>query len=102
MATRITMIIADDHALFIEGLKLLLKEEPDMEIMDVANDGRELLTLLQKQQPQIVLLDINMPGLNGLAAARFIKQSYTSIKIIMLSTYQEDHLIEKARQHGAN
>lgn len=98
----ISIIIADDHALFIDGLKLLLKEEQDIIILDVANDGKELLDILGKQLPEIVLLDINMPGINGLEAARLIKQSYSAVKIIMLSTYSENHLIEKAKQYGAN
>lgn len=101
MSTPITIIIADDHAMFIEGLRLLLKEESDVIILDIAHDGKELLSLLQKQQPQIVLLDINMPGMNGLETAKYIRQSYRSIKVIILSTYQEEHLIEKAKQNGA-
>jgi two-component system nitrate/nitrite response regulator NarL len=102
MSAPITIIIADDHALFIEGLKQLLQAEQDISILDVANDGKELLTILQKQLPQMVLLDINMPGINGLETARYIKQSYNSVKIIMLSTYNEDHLVEKAKEYGVN
>lgn len=102
MSTRIHIVIADDHALFIEGLKLLLEGEPDIPVVDIANDGKELLSVLQKQLPQLVLLDINMPGMNGLEAAKYIKQSHSSVKIIMLSTYREEHLIEKAKQYGAN
>lgn len=98
----IHIIIADDHVLFIDGLKLLLKDEEGILVGDVANDGKELLDLLQYQKPDIILLDINMPKMNGLEAARNIKQSYPCIKIIILSTYNEDHLIEKAKQYGAN
>ncbi len=98
----IHLIIADDHSLFIDGLKLLLRDESDITVDDVANDGKELLSLLQRQTPNIVLLDINMPKLNGLEASRHIKKSYPGIKIIILSTYKEDHLIEKAKQYGAN
>lgn len=102
MPTPIDLIVADDHSLFIEGLQLLLKSEPDIAISAVAYSGKELLALLQKRRPQMVLLDINMPGINGLETARYIKQSYNDVKIIMLSTYQEEHLIEKAKQYGAN
>ena len=98
----INLIIADDHTLFIDGLKLLLKDEPDMNVVEVANDGKELLGLLSNHKADIILLDINMPNLNGLDAARFVKQSYPLLKIIMLSTYNDEHLVEKAKKLGAN
>jgi DNA-binding NarL/FixJ family response regulator len=100
--TKIKIIIADDHTLFINGLKLLLKEEPWIEVIDVANDGRELLDILTKTTPDLILLDINMPAMNGLDAARYIKQTHSSIKLIILSTYNEDHLVDKAKQVGIN
>jgi two-component system nitrate/nitrite response regulator NarL len=98
----INLIIADDHMLFVEGLRSLLKDEADMHILDVANDGRELLSFLHSVQPDLVLLDINMPKLNGLDAARYIRQSFNSLKIIMLSTYNDEHLIEKSKALGVN
>ena len=100
MSTRI--IIADDHNLFINGMQLLLKEESWIEIIDIANDGKELLALLGRHQPDIVLLDINMPLLNGLDAAGHIKRTFPKVKLIILSTYNEDHLIEKAKKIGVN
>lgn len=100
--TKIKIIIADDHTLFINGLKLLLKEEHWIEVIDVANDGRELLDILTKTTPDLILLDINMPAMNGLDAARYIKQTHSSIKLIILSTYNEDHLVDKAKQVGIN
>lgn len=98
----INLVIADDHKLFIDGLCSLLKDEADMHIMDIANDGKELLSILQSVKPDIVLLDINMPGLNGLEAAKYIKQSHPSLKIIMLSTYNDEHLVDKSKSLGAN
>lgn len=102
MQDKIKIIIADDHNLFIDGLKLLLKDEPDMVVIDIANDGRELLAILPRTVSDIVLLDVNMPNLNGLDTARYIKQSYPSVKTIMLSTYNDEHLIEKAKALGVN
>jgi two-component system nitrate/nitrite response regulator NarL len=98
----IKIIIADDHNLFIDGLKLLLKDEQDMEVVEIANDGKELLAILQNSMADIILLDINMPQLNGLDALRHIKQSKPLAKIIMLSTYNDEHLVEKAKTAGAN
>lgn len=102
MNQQIRLMIADDHLLFIDGLKLLLKEEEDICVTGVAHNGKELLQVLPKEQPDVVLLDINMPGLNGLEAARHIKTFRPQVKVIMLSTYNEDHLVEKAKQYGAN
>jgi len=102
MENKIQVIIADDHMLFIDGLKLLLQESPALSIMDVANNGKELLNIMRRKQPDIVLLDINMPGLNGLETAKYIKLSFPLIKAIILSTYNEAHLIEKAKQFGVN
>jgi two-component system, NarL family, nitrate/nitrite response regulator NarL len=96
------IIIADDHALFINGLQLLLKEENWIEISDTANDGRELLDILNKSQPDLILLDLNMPLINGFEASRHIKQNYPAVKLIILSTYNEEHLIEKAKKIGIN
>lgn len=61
MEQRIRIIVADDHMLFIDGLNLLMKEEPGFCIIDIANDGRELLDIIKKEVPDIILLDINMP-----------------------------------------
>ena len=98
---KISVIIADDHTLFINGLRLLLQNEPDIEILTVAGDGKELMGLLNTHTPDIVLLDINMPGLNGLEALKRIKTYHPKVKVIMLSTYNEDPLIEKAKADGA-
>ena len=100
--TPVKIIIADDHKLFIDGLQLLLKDEPWIEIIDVANDGKELLDILSHNLPDIILLDINMPLLNGLDATVHIKRAYTQVKIVILSTYNEDHLIERAKKSGVN
>lgn len=102
MADSINLIIADDHTLFIDGLRLLMNDEIDMRIVEIANDGKELLGILKINTADIVLLDINMPVLNGLEAVRYIKQTNPSLKIIMLSTYNDDHLVEKAKALGAN
>ena len=102
MPNTIRLIITDDHNLFIDGLKLLLKDEQDVEVAESANDGKELLKILSGTRADIVLLDINMPNLNGLDTARIIKQNHTQVKIILLSTYNDEHLIEKAKKLGAN
>ena len=94
---KLSVIIADDHTLFINGLHMLLQGEPDIDVMSVAANGKELLHLLHTQTPNLILLDINMPGMNGFDVLKRIKDYYPKIKVIMLSTYNEEHLIEKAK-----
>lgn len=99
---KLTLIIADDHTLFINGLSMLLQTEPDIEIMAVAENGKDALRLLQTHNPALMLLDINMPGINGFEALKRIKAYHPNVKVIMLSTYNEEHLIEKAKENGAD
>lgn len=102
MQQKIQIAIADDHNLFIDGLTMLLKDEPAFEIICIANEGKELMELLHKYTPDIILLDINMPGMNGLDTVRMIKRHYPQLKVIMLSTYNEEHIIEKTKGDGAD
>jgi DNA-binding NarL/FixJ family response regulator len=101
-AKKLSVIIADDHTLFINGLSMLLQTEPDIEILNIAANGKELLGLLHTHTPKLILLDINMPGMNGFDVLKRIKDYHPKIKVIMLSTYNEEHLIEKARAGGAD
>jgi len=98
----ITLVIADDHDLFINGLELLLKDESWVQVVGIANNGRALLSILPDDVPDIVLLDLNMPGMDGLTTIQYLRQSFPRVKVIILSTYSEGHLIEKARELGAN
>lgn len=81
---------------------MLLEGEPDIEVANVAANGKEMLHLLHTHTPNMVLLDINMPGINGFEVLKRIKDYYPKIKVIMLSTYNEVHLIEKAKAEGAD
>ena len=81
---------------------MLLQNEPDIEIMNIAANGKEVLGLLHTNAPNLLLLDINMPGINGFEVLKRVKSYYPKIKVIMLSTYNEEHLIEKAKAAGAN
>jgi two-component system nitrate/nitrite response regulator NarL len=102
MEQKINLLLADDHTLFLEGICLLLKNEKNIVIKGIAGDGKTLLHLIRQDMPDIVLLDINMPEMNGLETIRRIKYEFEKVKVIMLSTYNEEHLIEKAKTYGAN
>lgn len=102
MSDYIKIIIADDHPLFSDGLSNLLDNEKDLQVIGIVGNGRALIDVIRKNQPDLILLDINMPQMNGLEAVKKIKQDYPKIKILMLSTYSEEHLIEKAKFYGAD
>lgn len=99
---KIRIMLADDHPLFIEGLSMMLRREPDFELCGVANNGREVLEMLPTTKPDLILLDINMPKMNGLETIKYIKQSFPTVKIVMLSGYFDDAIIKEAKLKGAN
>lgn len=99
---KIKIMLADDHPLFIEGLAMMLRREPSFEICGIANNGREVLEMLPQTNPDLILLDINMPKMNGLETIKYIKQSYPTVKIVMLSGYFDDAIIKEAKIKGAN
>ena len=103
MSDKINLMIADDHPLFVEGLKMILGSDPLINIAGIANDGKQLLYLLTQQpETDLILLDVNMPNLNGLDTIKYIKQSFVKVRILMLSAYNDLKLIEQAKQAGAD
>lgn len=84
------IILADDHTLFRTGLKNLLTLEPGFEVVGEAADGRELLAMLENTFPDVILLDISMPGMNGIEAAQEIMNRWPEMKIVTLSMYGEE------------
>ncbi len=98
----ITLLIADDHALFREGLKQILAETPDMTVTGEASDGREVWDLLLKNHYDVILLDISMPGRNGIDVLRQIKSEKPEIPVLMLSMYPEEQYAIRALKAGAS
>lgn len=85
----------------LEGLQLLLEAHPDINIVQLCNSANSLLTYLKAEQPDVILLDINMPELNGIEACKIIKKEYPSIKIIALSMIAEINLVKLMLKNGA-
>ena len=97
----IRILIVDDQNIVREGIKILLEQAADIEVVGAAEDGNIALQEMEKLKPDIVLLDINMPGIDGLAVADKIRHQFPKIKIIMLSSYEDEQYVQKATELGA-
>jgi DNA-binding NarL/FixJ family response regulator len=98
----IRVAIADDHQLVIDGVQLMLEPEEDMQLVYSALNGQELLSILKTNEIDLVLLDVNMPVLNGLDTCKKINQDFPNTKVIGLSMMKEVSLIKLMLQYGAN
>ena len=98
---RIRILLADDHVLVRAGLRKLLESLPDVEVVGEASDGLYLLTQVASLQPQMVLCDIAMPGLNGLEATARISKSWPDIPVLILSMHQDEEYVRQALRSGA-
>ncbi len=99
---KITVLIADDHALIREGIKQILELEEDICVVGQANDGEEAFELAEKLNPDIILLDINMPKLNGIETLRRFKDMGIKSKVIILTIHEDKEYILKTLKLGAN
>jgi DNA-binding NarL/FixJ family response regulator len=97
----IRILIVDDQNLVREGIKILLEKATEIKIVDDAEDGNSALEKIATLQPDIVLLDINMPGVDGLAVADKIRHQFPQVKIIMLSSHDDESYVRKSTQLGA-
>lgn len=97
----IRILLADDHALFRQGLKSLLEAEPDFKVMGEAKDGREALRHALEAHPDVILMDIQMPGLDGVQATQEILREWPQAKVIMLTMYRQDGYVFEAVKTGA-
>ncbi|WP_459212932.1 response regulator [Aquimarina rhabdastrellae] len=98
----ITVAIAEDHQSLIDGIHLLLKYEEEISIIGMVNDGEALLELVRKKQPKVILTDIRMPKIDGIAVTKIIKQEFSHIKIIAFSMYDQDNAIKQMIDAGAS
>src|SRR6185312_73648 len=101
MNRTIRLVIADDHEIFRDGLALMLSKQDTVVLTGQAADGEELLRLVEETQPDIVLTDIKMPRLGGIAASRILLQRFPGLKIIALSMFDEEDLIVEMLETGA-
>src|SRR5476649_3000501 len=94
---RTTVLLAEDHMIVREGFRKMLELEDDIEIVAEAQDGRAAVALAKKFRPEVVLMDIAMPLLNGLEAARQVLKAVPTTKVIMLSAHSDDAYVKNAR-----
>ena len=99
---KLHLILADDHALVRAGLRMLVEAMPDVVVLGEAADGYEAIALVEKHHPQMVLMDIAMPGLNGLEATQRITKQWPDVKVVMLSMHQDDQYVRQALKMGAS
>lgn len=98
----IKVVLADDQKIVREGIKMILSLYDEIEVIAEAENGKELINLLQDIQPDVILMDIRMPIIGGVEATKIIKQANKNIKIIILTTFNEDEYIFKAIRNGAD
>src|SRR5947207_10099447 len=98
---KITVLLADDHTVVREGLKLLLNSADDMEVVGEVENGRQAVQMAKKLQPDVVVLDLVMPVLNGVEAARQITREVPASKVLVLSSYSDDERVQQLIEDGA-
>jgi DNA-binding NarL/FixJ family response regulator len=96
------VFLADDHPLLRTGLRMSLSQHADIDFIGEANDGFKAVEKIKKNPPDVALIDVDMPGLSGVAAVRLLRKHYPDMKLLILSSYSDRHYIEEAMQAGAN
>lgn len=98
----IKIIIADDQELIRQSLQIILGMEKDIEVLDAVENGREVIRSVRKNKPDVILMDIRMPEMDGVVCTQIIKENYPEIKIIILTTFDDDEYVFNALKYGAS
>jgi len=102
MSAKIRLLLADDHAVLRSGLRLLLSEQPDMEVVGEASDGEEAIEKARELSPDVLLLDITMPGVGGLEALDRIKKENPQIRVVVLTMHDDESYMERIMTSGGS
>ena len=98
----IKVLIADDQELIRQSLQIILGIEKDLEIIDAVENGKEVIRSVRKMKPDVILMDIRMPEMDGVVCTQIIKENYPDIKIIILTTFDDDEYVFNALKYGAS
>ena len=101
MNNKIRILICDDHTLFVEGVKAMLRSETSLEIVGEARDGRRVVDLVKQLKPDVVLMDVSMPDMNGFDATRRVHEFDEKVKVLMLTMHDEEELVARCLEAGA-
>jgi DNA-binding NarL/FixJ family response regulator len=99
---RTTILLADDHRIVRQGLRALLASEADFEVVGEADDGREALELVKRLNPDVLVLDLMMPGLNGLEVARQLPRQSPAVRVVVLSMHDDEGFVLEALANGVS
>lgn len=98
----IKVLIADDQELIRQSLQIVLDSKPELEVTDIAENGQEVIRCVRKNKPDVILMDIRMPKMDGVQCTKIIKENYPDIKIIILTTFDDDEYVYNALKFGAS
>ena len=96
------ILICDDHTLFVEGIKAMLRNEPSLEIVGEARDGRRAVELVKELKPDLLLMDVSMPDMNGFDATRRVHQLNPKIKVLIPTMHDDEELVARCLEAGAD
>lgn len=99
---KIRVLVADDHAIIREGLRVMLGNQPDMEVVGEAKNGREAIQLVDEYEPDVTVIDISMPELNGVEAIQQMRSRYPHLQVVVLSIHETKPYVYRALKAGAN
>jgi DNA-binding NarL/FixJ family response regulator len=99
---RLRLLLADDHTLMFEAIALALERDEDLEIVGCAENGSQVLPLVQQTKPDLVVLDLRMPGMDGITCIKLLRERFPEVRTVVLSGMDEDKAVEAALRVGAN
>ncbi len=102
MAKKISVLLVDDHALVRRGFRVMLEDDPEINVIGEASDGEEAVQLAAETHPRVIVMDCALPGMDGMEATRRVKQRSPEIAVLMLSMHSEDTWVRLALDAGAN
>ncbi len=99
---RTKVLIADDHAIVREGVRMILAKEPDIEVVGEAEDGRQALDLVDQRRPNVVIMDLSMPGMGGIEATKKVKEQHPDVNVLALTMHEDESYVFQLLRAGAS